>query len=148
MFFTLYACLRNWRPFVAWPRAQAGDLRRALLPGLVVAVLGLLAHARQPGCAAGADEVVLPIVFPKRTASTATRDVFGLPEMQSRRTAPTSGRRAMATWARALRARVTDQFETSTASAARRARRHLRPHPHGHLASPKSARGARLAACA
>ena len=76
MFFSFYACLRNWRPFVAYALGLA--IFAGLLPGLVVAVLGLLSPTLGSLAALPVPLIVLPIVF--ASFYTATRDVFGLPE--------------------------------------------------------------------
>ena len=76
MFFSFYACLRNWRPFVAYALGLA--IFAGLLPGLVVAVLGLLSPTLGSVAALPVPLIILPIVF--ASFYTATRDVFGLPE--------------------------------------------------------------------
>ena len=76
MFFSFYACLRNWRPFVAYALGLA--IFAGVLPGLVVAVLGLLSPTLGSLAALPVPLIVLPIVF--ASFYTATRDVFGLPE--------------------------------------------------------------------
>lgn len=76
MFFSFYACLRNWRAFLAYAIALA--LFGAVLPGVVVGVLGLLSPTLGSLVALPLPLIILPIVF--ASFYTATRDVFGLPD--------------------------------------------------------------------
>lgn len=76
MFFSFYACLRNWRPFLAYAIALA--LFGAVLPGVVIGVLGLLSPTLGSLAALPIPLIILPIVF--ASFYTATRDVFGLPD--------------------------------------------------------------------
>lgn len=76
MFFSFHACLRNWRPFVAYSIALA--LFGAILPGVLVGVLGLLSPTLGSLAALPIPLIILPIVF--ASFYIATRDVFGLPD--------------------------------------------------------------------
>lgn len=81
MFFSFYACLRNWRPFVAYALALA--LFGAVLPGVVVGVLGLLSPTLGSLAALPIPLIILPIVF--ASFYTATCDVFGHPDRNAER---------------------------------------------------------------
>ena len=81
MFFSFHACLRNWRPFLAYTIALA--LFGAILPGVLVGVLGLLSPTLGSLAALPIPLIILPVIF--TTFYTATRDVFGLPDGQAPR---------------------------------------------------------------
>jgi hypothetical protein len=76
MFFSFHACLRNWRPFLAYTIALA--LFGAILPGVLVGVLGLLSPTLGSLAALPIPLIILPIVF--ASFYIATRDVFGQPD--------------------------------------------------------------------
>ncbi|WP_269745255.1 BPSS1780 family membrane protein [Thauera sp. 27] len=76
LFFSFYACLQNWRPFLAYAIGVA--IFGAILPGIVIGVLGLLSPALGTLASLPIPLVVIPVIF--ATFYTATRDVFGLPD--------------------------------------------------------------------
>ena len=82
MFFSFYACLRNWRPFLAYAIGLA--IFGAILPGILIGALGLLSPTLGSLAALPIPLIILPVIF--TTFYTATRDVFGLPDGQPPRT--------------------------------------------------------------
>lgn len=81
LFFSFYACLRNWRPFLAYAIGLA--IFGAILPGIVIGVLGLVSPTLGSVLSLPIPLIILPVIF--CTFYTATRDVFGLPEGERRR---------------------------------------------------------------
>ncbi len=80
LFFSYYACLRNWRPFLAYAIGLA--IFGAILPGILIGALGLLSPTLGSLAALPIPLIILPVIF--TTFYTATRDVFGLPDGQPR----------------------------------------------------------------
>ena len=80
LFFSFYACLRNWRPFLAYAIGLA--IFGAILPGILIGALGLLSPTLGSLAALPIPLIILPVIF--TTFYTATRDVFGLPDGQPR----------------------------------------------------------------
>lgn len=76
MFFSFFACLRNWRPFLVYSIAIA--LCGLLLPGLILALLGHFSPLLASLLALPLPLVLLPVLF--ASFYTCARDVFGLPE--------------------------------------------------------------------
>ncbi|HRP67166.1 MAG TPA: BPSS1780 family membrane protein [Thauera sp.] len=76
LFFSFYACLQNWRPFLAYAIGVA--IFGAILPGLVIGVLGLLSPTLGTLASLPIPLIVVPVIF--ATFYTTTRDVFGLPD--------------------------------------------------------------------
>lgn len=76
LFFSFYACLRNWRPFLAYAIGLA--IFGAVLPGILIGALGLLSPTLGSLAALPIPLIILPVIF--TTFYTATRDVFGLPD--------------------------------------------------------------------
>lgn len=72
MFFSFVACLRNWRPFVAY--AIALVLFCAVLPGIVIGVLGLISPMLATLVSVPLPVLLIPIVFASFYANI--RDVF------------------------------------------------------------------------
>ena len=136
MFFSFYACLRNWRPFVAL-RARAGDLRRPaarprgrVLLEPVSPTLGSVAALPVP-------LIILPIVFAVSTPPPATCSAS--PRTPARDPAAHDDAR----WRLSPRLRRPEPlFEPPARAPPRRARRHLRPHPHRPPAPRRIAREA------
>lgn len=76
MFFSFYACLRNWRPFLAY--AIALTLFAVVLPGLVLGALGAVSPMLATLLSVPLPLVVIPIVFASFYANA--RDIFGEPD--------------------------------------------------------------------
>jgi hypothetical protein len=76
MFFSLYACLRNWRPFVAYALGLA--IFGAVLPGIVIGVLGLVSPMLATLVSIPLPLILIPVIF--ASFFTSARDVFGLPD--------------------------------------------------------------------
>src|SRR5690606_13156564 len=76
MFFSFHACLRNWRPFLAY--AIGLMLFGAVLPGIVIGVLGLGSPTLATLASVPLPLVVVPVVF--ASFYITARDVFGLPD--------------------------------------------------------------------
>lgn len=76
MFFSFFACLRNWRPFLVYAIAVA--VCGVLLPGLIIALLGALSPLLASLLALPLPLVLLPVLF--ASFYTCARDVFGLPD--------------------------------------------------------------------
>ncbi|WP_345793258.1 BPSS1780 family membrane protein [Thauera sp. JM12B12] len=85
MFFSFYACLRNWRPFLAYAIGLA--IFGGILPGILIAVLGLLSPTLGSLASLPIPLIILPVIF--SSFYTATRDVFGLPDGSAPRPAGT-----------------------------------------------------------
>jgi len=75
LFFSFHACLRNWRPFLAYSIALA--LFGALLPGLVVGVVGMISPTLATLLSVPVPLVLVPVVFASFYMNA--KDVFGLP---------------------------------------------------------------------
>ncbi|ENO89879.1 BPSS1780 family membrane protein [Thauera linaloolentis] len=75
MFFSFYACLRNWRPFLAYSIGVL--LFGAFLPGLIIGVLGMVSPMLATLTSFPLPLVLVPVLFASFYANT--RDVFGLP---------------------------------------------------------------------
>ena len=75
MFFSFYACLRNWRPFLAY--AIGVMVFGAVLPGLLIGVLGLVSPTIATLASFPLPLILVPVLFGSFYANT--RDVFGLP---------------------------------------------------------------------
>jgi hypothetical protein len=76
MFFSFYACLRNWRPFLAY--AVGLLLFGAFVPGLIIGVLGLVSPTLATLASFPVPLILIPVLFASFFANA--RDVFGLPE--------------------------------------------------------------------
>lgn len=81
MFFSFYACLRNWRPFLAYALGLA--IFGAILPGIVIGVVSLVSPTLGSLLSLPIPLIILPVIF--STFYTTTRDVFGLPDGGERR---------------------------------------------------------------
>ncbi len=75
MFFSFHACLRNWRPFLAYAISLA--LFCALLPGILIGVLGQLSPMAATLVSVPLPILVVPVVFASFYINA--RDVFDLP---------------------------------------------------------------------
>ncbi|QDF98987.1 hypothetical protein CJ010_21840 [Azoarcus sp. DD4] len=75
MFFSFHACLRNWRPFLAY--ALALMLFGAVLPGIIVGTLGLISPTLATLVSVPLPLILIPIVFASFYCNA--RDVFGTP---------------------------------------------------------------------
>lgn len=75
MFFSFHACLRNWRPFIAYSIALM--LFCAVLPGILLGVVGLISPQLATLLSIPLPLLVVPVVFASFYANA--RDVFGLP---------------------------------------------------------------------
>ncbi|CAL96222.1 BPSS1780 family membrane protein [Azoarcus olearius] len=75
MFFSFHACLRNWRPFLAY--ALALMLFGALIPGLIVGVLGLISPTLATLVSVPLPLILIPVVFASFYCNA--RDVFDVP---------------------------------------------------------------------
>ena len=82
MFFSFYACLRNWRPFLAYAIGLA--IFGAILPGILIGVLGLLSPTLGSLASFPIPLIILPVIF--ASFYPTPRDVFGLPDGQPPRT--------------------------------------------------------------
>lgn len=76
MFFSFHACLRNWRPFLAY--AIGLMLFGAFIPGIIIGVIGLMSPTLATILTVPLPLILVPIVF--ASFYTSARDVFGLPE--------------------------------------------------------------------
>ena len=76
MFFSFYACLRNWRPFLTY--AIGLLLFGAFLPGLIIGVLGMVSPTLATLASLPVPLILVPVLFASFYANA--RDVFGLPE--------------------------------------------------------------------
>lgn len=76
MFFSFYACLRNWRPFLAYSLALT--LFAAVLPALVLGAVGAVSPMLATLLSVPLPLVVIPIVFASFYANA--RDIFGEPD--------------------------------------------------------------------
>ena len=75
MFFSFYACLRNWRPFLAYSIGLL--LFGAIVPGLIIGVMGLVSPSLATLASVPLPLVLVPVLFASFYANI--RDVFGLP---------------------------------------------------------------------
>jgi len=75
MFFSFVACLRNWRPFLAY--ALALTFFVAIVPGIVIGVLGLVSPTLATLVSVPLPVLLIPIVFASFYANA--RDVFAGP---------------------------------------------------------------------
>ncbi len=75
MFFSFFACLRNWRPFLGY--AIALMLFGAVLPGMVIGVVALVIPALATLLTFLVPLVLVPTIFASFYINA--RDVFGLP---------------------------------------------------------------------
>lgn len=75
MFFSFHACLRNWRPFLAYSIALA--LFGAVLPGIVLGIIGLASPTLATLLSVPLPLLLIPIVFASFYANA--RDIFGEP---------------------------------------------------------------------
>ena len=75
MFFSFFACLRNWRPFVAYSLALA--LFGAVLPGIVLGIIGTVSPTLATLLSVPLPLLLIPIVF--ASFYTNARDIFGEP---------------------------------------------------------------------
>lgn len=76
VFFSFYACLRNWRPFLAYAIGLA--IFGAILPGIVIGVVSMVSPMLGSLLSLPIPLIILPVIF--TTFYTTTRDVFGLPD--------------------------------------------------------------------
>ncbi|MCK2126101.1 hypothetical protein MX652_05300 [Thauera aromatica] len=76
LFFSFHACLRNWRPFLAYAIGLA--IFGAILPGIVIGVLGLISPALGTLASLPIPLLIVPVIF--ASFYTCARDVFGLPD--------------------------------------------------------------------
>jgi hypothetical protein len=76
MFFSFYACLRNWRPFLAY--AIGLLIFGGLLPGIIIGVVGLVSPMLATLLSIPLPLILIPVVF--ASFYTSARDVFGLPD--------------------------------------------------------------------
>ncbi|PKO54564.1 MAG: hypothetical protein CVU28_08390 [Betaproteobacteria bacterium HGW-Betaproteobacteria-21] len=76
LFFSFFACLRNWRPFLAY--AIGLMLFGAILPGIIIGVVGLVSPTLATILTVPLPLILIPVVFASFYASA--RDVFGLPD--------------------------------------------------------------------
>ncbi|THF63104.1 hypothetical protein E6C76_17805 [Pseudothauera nasutitermitis] len=75
MFFSFFACLRNWRPFLAY--AISLMLFGAVLPGMAIAVIGMVIPLGATLLSFLVPLVLVPTIFASFYINA--RDVFGLP---------------------------------------------------------------------
>jgi hypothetical protein len=75
LFFSFHACLRNWRPFLAYAIGLA--LFGALLPGLVIGVVGMISPTLATLLSVPLPLVLVPVVFASFYVNA--KEVFGLP---------------------------------------------------------------------
>ncbi|NMG30224.1 BPSS1780 family membrane protein [Aromatoleum evansii] len=75
MFFSFFACLRNWRPFLAYSIALA--LFGAVLPGIVLGIIGTISPTLATLLSVPLPLLLIPIVF--ASFYTNARDIFGEP---------------------------------------------------------------------
>ena len=76
MFFSFYACLRNWRAFLAYSIGLL--LFGAIVPGLIIGVMGLVSPSLATLASVPLPLVLVPVLFASFYANI--RDVFGLPD--------------------------------------------------------------------
>lgn len=76
MFFSYHACLRNWRPFLAY--AIALLLFGGLLPGLLIGAVGLISPTLATLLSLPLPLILVPVVFASFYVNA--REVFGLPD--------------------------------------------------------------------
>jgi hypothetical protein len=76
MFFSFHACLRNWRPFLAY--AIALLVFGGLLPGLLIGAVGLISPTLATLLSLPVPLVLVPVVFASFYINA--REVFGLPD--------------------------------------------------------------------
>ncbi|HQZ02544.1 MAG TPA: BPSS1780 family membrane protein [Thauera sp.] len=84
MFFSFYACLRNWRPFLAY--AIGLLLFGAFLPGILIGVLGMVSPTLATLASVPVPLILVPVLFASFYANAC--DVFGLPEDGATRALP------------------------------------------------------------
>lgn len=75
MFFSFHACLRNWRPFLAY--ALALMMFGAILPGIIIGILGLISPMLATLVSVPLPLILVPVVFASFYCNA--RDVFGAP---------------------------------------------------------------------
>ncbi|AYH42265.1 BPSS1780 family membrane protein [Azoarcus sp. DN11] len=75
MFFSFYACLRNWRPFLTYSIALA--LFGAVLPGILLGLVGMASPMLATLLSVPLPLLLIPIVFASFYANA--RDIFGEP---------------------------------------------------------------------
>ncbi|NMG65835.1 hypothetical protein GPA19_12845 [Azoarcus indigens] len=75
LFFSFYACLRNWRPFLAFGIALM--VFGALIPGILLGVVGLISPSLAGMLSIPLPLIMIPVVFASFYINA--RDVFGLP---------------------------------------------------------------------
>lgn len=76
LFFSFFACLRNWRPFLAY--AIGLMIFGAILPGVIIGVVGLISPTLATILTVPLPLILIPVVFASFYATA--RDVFGLPD--------------------------------------------------------------------
>jgi hypothetical protein len=77
MFFSFFACLRNWRPFLAYGVALM--LFIGVLPGILLAVVGQVSPTLAALLSVPLPLILIPIVFASFYANA--RDIFGPAEI-------------------------------------------------------------------
>lgn len=77
MFFSFFACLRNWRPFLAYGVSLM--LFVGVLPGILLAVVGLVSPTLAALLSVPLPLILIPIVFASFYANA--RDIFGPAEV-------------------------------------------------------------------
>ena len=75
MFFSFFACLRNWRPFLAYSIGLA--LFAALLPGLLLGIIGMVSPTLATLLSVPLPLLLIPMIFASFYANA--RDIFGVP---------------------------------------------------------------------
>jgi hypothetical protein len=75
MFFSFFACLRNWRPFLAYSIGLA--LFAALLPGLLLGIIGMISPTLATLLSVPLPLLLIPMIFASFYANA--RDIFGVP---------------------------------------------------------------------
>lgn len=75
LFFSFYACLRNWRPFLAYSIGLA--LFAALLPGLLLGIIGMVSPTLATLLSVPLPLLLIPMIFASFYANA--RDIFGVP---------------------------------------------------------------------
>ena len=75
MFFSFFACLRNWRPFLAYSIGLA--LFAALLPGLLLGIIGMVSPTLATLLSVPLPLLLVPMIFGSFYANA--RDIFGVP---------------------------------------------------------------------
>ncbi len=76
MFFSFHACLRNWRPFLAY--AIGLTIFGAVLPGVLIGVLGLISPTLATLVSVPLPLILIPVMFASFYVNA--REVFGLPD--------------------------------------------------------------------